>query len=383
MLAKFRKIGVASAVAATLGASGAAQAVVLGEPGSALLVPHVLYSSTDQVNTMIAVTVGSNVNSKLDLTGTAVTFDALTDTFEGDPALCNDNAQIHLYFFDVDSNHKGDVPISITCEDFVRIDWSQIVQTKLKSLDGVPGYAVISDGDSGVRAGTAESALALWGTSYFIQGNWASEAYIPVLPLYDTVDDDPADEVIYTATVPSQVNPIYAGMDLATGGTADTAFFSLRYFDDPNLSGGTTLVLWFPDNGDRSNLPIDVFDCDENPVSTSITISKELNIIQTSTLDGTENTGTRTDAAFGPCDDQGFIEFAVTDGVNGTADVPRAGIAFSLIQINGANALQVQTELAHERGVVVGGATLPQAPAVPPGGATPGGQTAAQQTATQ
>ena len=41
MLANFKKIGVAVAVAAALGASGAAHAVLQGVPGDALLIPHV------------------------------------------------------------------------------------------------------------------------------------------------------------------------------------------------------------------------------------------------------------------------------------------------------------------------------------------------------
>ena len=61
MLANFKKFGVAAAVAAALGASGAAQAVTLGEPGGALLIPHVIYDSKAQVNTLIGVTVGDYV----------------------------------------------------------------------------------------------------------------------------------------------------------------------------------------------------------------------------------------------------------------------------------------------------------------------------------
>ena len=42
MLANFKKVGVAAAVAAALGASGAAQAVMQGTPGDALLIPFVV-----------------------------------------------------------------------------------------------------------------------------------------------------------------------------------------------------------------------------------------------------------------------------------------------------------------------------------------------------
>lgn len=48
----------------------------------------------------------------------------------------------------------------------------------------------------------------------------------------------------------------------------------------------------------------------------------------------------------------GFVAFGVADGV-GPAGAPtsRAGVAFSLIGVNGGNGDQTQTELAHERGV--------------------------------
>ena len=65
MLANFKKIGVAAAVASALGASGAAHAVLQGVPGDALLIPYVIAAKAGNtvVNTLIGVTVASVANS--------------------------------------------------------------------------------------------------------------------------------------------------------------------------------------------------------------------------------------------------------------------------------------------------------------------------------
>ena len=65
MLANFKKFGVAAAVAAALGASGAAHAINIGEPGDALLIPFVYGNTTTQANTMIGVTVIGTTQSNV------------------------------------------------------------------------------------------------------------------------------------------------------------------------------------------------------------------------------------------------------------------------------------------------------------------------------
>lgn len=321
MLANFKKVGVAAAVAAALGASGAAQAVTLGEPGVALLVPHVLFTSTAQANTMIGVTVG------------------------GGPATACSNLTLHWYFFSDRSVHLADGTVRSSCNDFVRIDWGYVVTNPARpfpSLDGVSGYLVIVDAE-----GTTVSDIPLFGSAYLIQGNWQSEAYIPVLPVA-------ADELTFTGGILSDVNPISAGMPLASSST-ETARFSLRYFLDPALSGSTRLVTWFPENSTaRNDMPIFVYDADEVAVSNIISLPNELNVTNAAAIDGTVNNPTGhaiPDLAFGqPAIDSGFIWFDIADGPATPAS--RAGIAFSLIGVGPAgNGVQVQTDLAHERGV--------------------------------
>lgn len=361
MLANFKKFGVAAAVAAALGASGAAQAVTLGEPGGALLIPHVIYDSKAQVNTLIGVTVGDYVPA------------GQFDTISGEGRGCASSTslkELHWYFFSTKSVHLADGTVKISCNDFSRFDWGFVITNPnrpFKSLDGVRGYIVLSSNDT--RSDTVTSDYTLYGSAYLIQGNWASEAYIPVLPLRDTAATDPADEVFYKGAVPSDVNPKLAGMPLAYNVTVASRF-SLRYFLDNSLSGTTRFVMWFPDNQgdkytgsaaaiDRNNLPINVYDADEVAISSLISLPDELNYIDAKTIDGTINNPTGhaiTDLASGqPAIDSGFVLFQIADYARLASEgaVSRAGISFSLVGLGtSASSAQVQTDLAHERGLV-------------------------------
>lgn len=356
MLANFKKVGVTAAVAAALAASGAAHAVTLGEPGGALLIPHVIFDSKAQVNTLVGVTVGDFVTP------------GQFPTVEGEGRGCNGSLkELHWYFFNTKSVHLADGTVKISCNDFSRFDWGFVITNParpFRSLDGVPGYIVLSSND--VRNDTVPSNYTLYGSAYLIQGNWASEAYIPVLPLRDT-NGGLADEVTYSGNIPSDVNPKLAGIPLAYSGNV-AARFSLRYFLDPALAGSTRMVMWFPDNsgdkhGDgtinRANLPIDVYDADEVAVSATVSAPDELNILDASKIDGTINNPTGhaiTDLASGqPAIDSGFVLFHIADTSNTLVgdQYSRAGISFSLVGLGtSANSAQVQTDLAHERGII-------------------------------
>lgn len=356
MVHEFKKIGVAAAVAGALAASGAAQALTLGEPGGALLVPHVLYDSAAQVNTMVGITTGDFVPS------------GQYDTVSGEGKGCEGGLkQLHWYFFSKKSVHLADGTIKVSCNDFARLDWGYIITNPNRpfpSLNGVTGYLVISSNDT--RTDNTPSNYTLYGSSYLIQGNWASEAFIPVLPLRDS-EDSSIDEVKYAGNIPKQVNPVAAGMPLADHANKASRF-SLRYFlGDAGLEGSTRWVFWFPDNsGDvhgngkinRAAVPVDIYDADEVAISTTVALPDELNIIDASKVDGTFNDPTAhaiTEiTGMTPAKNTGFVLFQLADTSNTAtgSQYSRAGVAFSLIGIGGANASQVQTDLAHERGII-------------------------------
>lgn len=362
MLANFKKVGVAAAVAAALGASGAAQAINLGEPGDALLIPFVYSSVADQVNTMIGVTSIGTVQSSIDNSGFATVGPASTKKCGG----AGGSAPLHWYFFNTQSIHIADGTIPATCEDFIRIDWGFITQT-YPSVESVPGYLVITDNAKYTAGDVADSSVILYGSTYLIQGNWQSEAFIPVIPLYDPKAGTAGDEVTYDGIIVGDVNPVRGGMELA-GKAGQVAWFSLRYFVPTSTAivGNTRFVLWFPENSDaRKNQDIVVYDADEVGRSARTSIPYELNILSvspTATVSGII-TGVIKDGlvhsnpdgtgvtAVGPAENTGFVLFDVNDNPAGNTSA-RGGVAFSLVGVGtSSNTVQVQTDLAHERGV--------------------------------
>jgi hypothetical protein len=343
MLANFKNVRVAAAVAAALGASGAANAVIESHPGDALLIPYVATSGAGKLNTMISVIVASpttvNVGQFPTLTGPKTT--------EG----CT--GRIHWYFFDKSSIEIVDDTIPVTCDDWVGIDFGSVVETKkLPSALNVPGYMVIADAKANE---TTASNMILYGAAYQIRGNWATQAYIPVLPLVDDVDSARRDEVKHRgASFLSEVNPVTAGMLLADE-TGEGSIFSMRYFVQSSAPAGSTeFVLWFPDNNNalRGSQTVLVFDADEKAISARTSIPYELNVLKVASdaAVGGLYTGIIKDGLA----DTGFvlfdvIDFSTSSTVNGYGS--RAGVAFSLIGVDGAIGEQTQTELAHERGV--------------------------------
>lgn len=424
MLSNFKKLGVAAAVAASLGASGAAQAVILGQPGDALLIPHVVFDSKAGLNTLIGVVVaGNNAGANnttpfRQLPATNLSLDnglwAAYNPFDnvdaaGNPRDCavtrpdggaGARPLLHWYFFNTESEKVKDGRIGVTCEDFVRFDWGFLAS----DLDGKPGYLVIADDnsttvdpDTGTRPG---SRFALYGQSYLVKGIFQSMAFIPVLPLSDLadvfggVDADGRtvvgglDDVYYGAdTFPEVVVPVSAGMGLATSTPAVAgavpafpgSLFSLRYFIDPALEAGTAFVIWLPSNGSCAeggprNVGVDVYDADEIYVSQRVCLANQLNVLAAADISGTTNNSALPGPGF-PAGHEipdftnppgldpinsGFVLFRLRDSATDLgpnqdfvrADFARAGVAFSLISIGSIdNRAQVQTELAHERGL--------------------------------
>jgi len=404
-MANFKKFGVAAAVAAALGAS-AAQAITLGEPGDALLIPHVVYDSAKSLNTLIGVIVtpyvGQNGTADISSIGDERGAPASQTPFPtiytprtagpgcvrlGDVASQNNLPQLHWFFFNARSGKEVDGFVNVSCNDFVRIDWGHLVKSQASQLDGKSGYLVITDARTSESAGNPTvPTMIMHGATFLIQGNWQSQALIPTLPLRDVPDAQAslADEVKFNGSdFPGQVNPIQAGMALASDhvSPAQTASFSLRFFIDPALSGGTKFVVWLPDNGaekvtdsagvstyncptgyrhPRCSLAVNYYDADEIKRSATTHLWDELNVLTpeelgiSASLTADNPIDDLADPSAGKAVGTGFVVFSIADGYNtppGDAS-SRAGVAFSLIDINGANGAQVQTELAHERGVI-------------------------------
>jgi len=360
----FKKLVVASAIG-TMG-MGAAHAVVLGEPGEALLVPYVVYDTARQLNTLVGITTSADVGiqslvrGNVPAGGAAVTPNVVPTQFNAAPGGVS-YTQLHWFFFDNRSVHMLDNNFPVTGDDWHGFDWGSIVQAQPAAvqaqLDGQLGYLVIAD----ERArGGAGSDVSLFGDAVVIAGNWQSAAFIPVIPLADSgaaaLDaSGPTgtgyNDIVWGAGgIPADVSPLAAGTarDDDDNTLGEVVRIDMRYFLDPALNGTTNLVMWNDANVvGFANLPIEVFDTEENNGSFQLDFSDEVNEVDASTLAWTTHTSAEGYV------NSGFVRIDLPETVDaGADDGPSTSfVAFSLIGFGtAANALQVQTALAHERG---------------------------------
>lgn len=426
MKESFKKLALASAVSAGVGGfAGTADALILGEPGNAILVPYVICDTAggdinNQINTLVGLTTSANkglVSGRTSTdyimltdglhTGQQVTntdfdsattvngpdwFDYLTSQNNTSGTAANEaygaDRNVHWYFFNADSQKILDGRLPGTTNDFIRFDWCGELNAdpaNLTAADGVPGYLVFST--EAARTGITAD-FAMWAQAFQIKGNWASQAFIPSVPMADAQDGPvvPAnggrvtnnDHVTYTGLFPDQVSPSITGIGLTNrdGQDNDVALWSMRYFLDPALASANTFVLWFDrncanpiattfggDGCDRRTVGYESFDSEENfEQSGTIDLSKELNLIR-ATPTATVFSGlthSETEAATGATVvNTGLIFFRLPEynaglfGGSNADDVDISnGVFFTLLELGaGAVADQTQTELAQERGI--------------------------------
>jgi hypothetical protein len=374
----FKKVSIAAAVTTALGAIGTAQALTLGEPGEALLVPYAqcVPGGTDsQRNTLVGITIptslGSDPNPTIPQSGAVpdnggfATAPHTSAYFggAGRPQIVPGGEAIHWYFFDEDSFPVIDDGLPATPGDYVPFDWCGIIN-KLGAGDTVnnmPGYLVFTN-DPNVRTG---AGFAMYGDAAIVDGNWQSAAFIPVVPMADNVVDSGGieaceNEVMQGPSFPSDVNPLCAAMPLDNdNGVQDSAVFNMRYFVDQttghDLQGQTEFVLWFDSEKSSSEEPgrkvhVEVWDTDENHISATLSAPKELNVIDpvAEKIPGMHH----GNAGDGVLYDQGYVEMVFREAEPTSAGHVHSAVAFSLIHIGtSANPEQVQTSLAQERGI--------------------------------
>ena len=374
MSVKFKKLAVASAVAGALGFAGSASAIQLGNTGSTLLVPHVICDTASQTNTLVGAVVTSlngPAANAAGMPGVATGAVSTTDAV-GSPARnaskSSTSSRLHWRFYNVNSQHVLDGTINVTANDFVRFDWcSTVAASGLPQLNGQPGYLVFHD-DMWTNVQN-DSGIQLQGHSYMITGNWASQAFIPVLTVAG------ADMGINPTDGYPRVNILRSGItfdsaDAAEIGGVAAGFrqVAMRYFLDPALSTGSDFVFWFNRNArgtgadanyDRTRTPVEVFDSEQvYKFSFNVDLSNELNII-TNTPTSPSIPGMTT-GFDGDATNTGLVHFYVpTANLSaaatnyGAGDVNagwrHSGVAFGFVRLGaGANANQVQTELATE-----------------------------------
>lgn len=410
MVREFKKIGAAAAVAGALLASSSSYAVVqLGEPGDTVLVPHVVCdpaASAGQVNTLIGMITFEK--SRIGLESPAGTYwpapwnlasftvGGVVPPTPGTASLpVRKTAKappytrsIHWWFYDVQSRHLLDGVIPATDNDFVRFDWcGTIRETGQTTLNGVPGYMIFAS-DEVDRNKRAVPSFALYGHAYLIQGNWASQAFIPVLsnPIWslDATGGILAYNVTERAGYPAFAR-LVTGNDFTYINTARPTDVVplrrdvyMRYFLDPALATENRMVFWFnfnagaynavqaaalgyPNTGGLVRDPTaagETYDSEQvYRNSFSLTLPYELNILVSKPsaplFPGMIHT--ETEAYSGATVvNTGVLRFGVPQAVavglnNQNSNVPfvSSGVSFNMLGLGASgNAAQLQTEMA-------------------------------------
>jgi len=406
MNTKFKKLALSAGITAALaGFSLPSHAIIEGVAGEALLVPFVVYDSDANnngtiINTIVELTVPGSVGldtipnnftaSHSTPTGASITFNNPNLSVHGGIVPVA-NSSIHWYFFDERSHHRLNGPIPVTADDFVQIDWGQIVRDNGgvqpgKGLNGEQGYLVfgteIARTQGFLPGSHAAANFSFFGDAYLVatSANPALptliDAKIPVLPMNDgpdapgqtkvTVDN----QVLYKGNIVSDVSPLISGMRTVwSDGIFNIVGFDLT-LGHRNIP--TLQVFWNDHNGTGGLLApryvasVDVFDDDENECSASIPLDNELNTIWISQDSqfglAPEWVNTTTQLCY-PNGTQsaltkpGFVRYQIDEQGDTNINAPeQAAVAFSILwhEVTNVDAINnivpVETALGHERG---------------------------------
>jgi hypothetical protein len=412
MVHEFKKIGAAAAVAGALLASGSSYATVqLSEPGDVVLVPYVICNpgaTGGQVNTLVGLITFDKARLGLYANNTyypapwslaSFTVGGIVPPTPGQAALPLRKTEqappytkiIHWYFYNTKSEHQLDGVIPATDNDFVRFDWcSTIRQTGQGVLNGVNGYMIFTS-DEVDRDVNAIPSFALYGHAYQIQGDWASQAFIPVLPdptrSLDADGNSVVSNIVKRGGYPAFAR-LLSGTDFTHVNVAKPSDVSplqrdvyMRYFLDPTLATENRMVFWFNfnagsyDSGGAAALgysntgsvrrsgsaPGETYDSEQVYKSSfTITLADELNII-VSTPAKPAFPGmlhSETEAYSGKTVvNTGIVRFGIPEAVatvansspavNSNVPFVSSGVSFNMLGLGaGNNAAQLQTEMA-------------------------------------
>jgi len=406
MVREFKKIGAAAAVAGALLASGSSYATVqLAEPGDTVLVPHVVCDPAapgGQVNTLIGLITFDKVRIGLQgpdggyfpapwsLASITVGGETLIKLGRAELPIRHTapppyNKTIHWWFYDAQSRHQLNGVIPATDNDFVRFDWcSTIQQTGQPTLNGVPGYIIFASDE--VDRDLVVPSVALYGHAYMIQGNWESQAFIPVLP--NPMYALNADGSVFVRNVTKRGG--YPAFTRLVSGTDFTQVEGpapitqrdvyMRYFLDPALATENRMVFWFNFNAGSytgaaaaalgygntasvvrpSEAAGETYDSEQvYRNSFSVPLPDELNILRSTPAEPRfpGMIHTETEAYSGATViNTGIVRFGVPQAVAVSIDPPgqnsnvpyvASGVSFNMLGLGaGGNAAQLQTEMS-------------------------------------
>lgn len=199
MKTNFRKLALAGSVAALAGASIPAQAIIVGAPGEAALVPFAVYTTGEtnwDFNTLVRVTVPSQLgNDVIQNCYTAPHVSPGNTAAQGcnvvatGPELPSEltsstTKTIHWYFLDQKSVHRLNGTFDITADDTYLFDW------RAKASGQLPGYIgyLLFVNETAANGGAAQFAFN-------------TDAYL-TFELDGTGTDEYSDEIVWMPSLP-------------------------------------------------------------------------------------------------------------------------------------------------------------------------------------
>ena len=376
MVREFKKTGVATALTGALlaAASMSSHATVqLSAPGDVVLVPYVKCDLSNSVNTLVGlITVYKERLGLVNASGYLPAPAGLAGLTPSDltasptpPATSRSSTTrtLHWYFYNSRSEHQLDGIIPVTDNDFVRFDWCTTIKTLgAQALSGVDGYMIFVDNDVDRNASVPVPSFALYGHSYQIQGQWETQAFIPVLssPVYSIVNGTQVSNVVKRAGYPA-FNRLVSGTDYTSQNSGLQRDIYMRYFLDnvtePKLAVGNAMVFWFNTNQDtlRAAVPGETYDSEQNYLASfSVALKNELNILVSTpakpAFPGMLHQETETYGSKFTVVNTGIVRFGVPE-VQSAYPFTSSGVAFNLLGLapNGDETrTQLQTEMATE-----------------------------------
>lgn len=390
MVREFKKTGVATALTGALlaAASMSSHATVqLSAPGDVLLVPHVTcdVSAANPINTMVGIV--TFYKERLGLLDPTVGYlpapaNVAGYGIAGSPALpsvsrSSTTRTLHWYFYDTQSVHILDGIIPVTDNDFVRFDWCGTLRSLSKLGDlgqgTTPGYMLFVDNNidrnfpDPVTGYVGVPSFAIYGHSYLIAGNWATQAFIPVIsnPVATYVPDPSLPGSTFTVNVTKRngypsIRRLVTGIDYTdTSGAPGVRQRDvyMRYFLDPSLAQSNDMVFWFNNNQPevRASVPGETYDSEQNyQASFSWPLPQELNLIRTTPtvpkLPGMIHEEVETYGSKFTVVNTGVLRFGVPE-VKSTVPYTSSGVAFNMLGLTpdpATQPVQLQTEMATE-----------------------------------
>lgn len=314
MKTNFKKLASSAAVTAALATgSMSAQAIIVGVPGEAFLVPFAVATTADnpdpiygEMDTVVRIVVPASIGRDTVLDYTAPHTSPTNPVAGGAKELPEAKAlekgnYIHWTFMDSRSRHVLNGEFPVTADDVAVFDWHDIV-TNNGQLSGVTGYLVFQTlaGFNGEDANFSFFADAYFttGVTNLEQPNqpidyWGS-VNIPALPLADgadagqTVPSLSNNVVVGGTSLNTYVSPLVSGIRTSiVDATAQWSVVDLELgksqlqpFGQNSQDVGSLLVVWNDRNATNwASLGVDVFDNDENRCSATLKLPNELNLV--------------------------------------------------------------------------------------------------------